>query len=364
MRKRVDSVGTKEVEIQTIGNDKILLQVPGVNNPDEIKKIIGKTARLTFHMVKNKVAENLTDSEKIALLINSKILPLENSAESLIIDSQPLMTGDMLETAYISQGTLGEPVIRFKLDNLGREIFADITTNNTGKMLAIVFDEKIISYPMINEPILGGEGNISGNFTYESASELALLLRAGSLPVPLEITEERLLGPTLGIESIKAGIKACIIAAILVFVIMLIYYKFFGLIASFALIVNFIMMIAILSIFNATLTLPGIAGIVLTLGMAVDANVLIFERIKEELKKGMLPLNALHNGYHYAFITIFDSNTTTIFAAIVLYIFGTGPTQGFAITLIVGILCSMFTSISVTKVIITLWYKTKKTKKY
>jgi preprotein translocase subunit SecD len=362
IRKRVDSVGTKEVEIQTIGNDKILLQVPGINNPDEIKKIIGKTARLTFHMVKNKVAENLTDSEKIALLINSKILPLENSTKSLIVDSQPLMTGDMLETAYILQGTLGEPVIRFKLDNLGREIFADITTNNTGKMLAIVFDEKIISYPMINEPILGGEGNISGNFTSESASELALLLRAGSLPVPLEITEERLVGPTLGIESIKAGIKACIIAAILVFIIMLIYYKFFGLIANFALIVNFIMMIAILSIFNATLTLPGIAGIVLTLGMAVDANVLIFERIKEELKKGMLPLNALHNGYHYAFITIFDSNTTTIFAAIVLYIFGTGPTQGFAITLIVGILCSMFTSISVTKVIITLWYKTKKPK--
>lgn len=362
IRKRVDSVGTKEVEIQTVGNDKILLQVPGISNPDEIKKIIGKTARLTFHIVKNKITDNLTDSEKIALLINSKILPLENSPESLIVEIQPLMTGDMLETAYVSQGTLGEPIIRFKLDNLGRETFADVTTHNTGKMLAIVFDEKIISYPMINEPILGGEGNISGNFTSESASELALLLRAGSLPVPLEITEERLVGPTLGIESIKAGIKACIIAAILVFIIMLIYYKFFGLIANFALIVNFIMMIAILSIFNATLTLPGIAGIVLTLGMAVDANVLIFERIKEELKKGMLPLNALHNGYHYAFITIFDSNTTTIFAAIVLYIFGTGPTKGFAITLIVGILCSMFTSISVTKIIITLWYKIKKPK--
>ena len=231
------------------------------------------------------------------------------------------------------------------------------------KMLAIVFDEKIISYPMINEPILGGEGNISGNFTTESASELALLLRAGSLPVPLEITEERLVGPTLGIESIKAGIKACVIAAILVFLIMLVYYKFFGLVANIALIINFIMMIGVLSIFNATLTLPGIAGIVLTLGMAVDANVLIFERIKEELKKGMLPLHALHNGYHYAFITIFDSNTTTILAATVLYIFGTGPTKGFAITLIVGILCSMFTSISVTKLIISLWYKIKKPKK-
>ena len=363
IRKRVDSVGTKEIEIQTVSDDKILLQVPGISNPDEIKQIIGKTARLSFHMVKDKTTDNLTDSEKIALLINSKILPLENGTGSLIIETQPLMTGDMLETAYISQGALGEPVIRFKLDNLGREIFADVTTNSTGKMLAIVFDEKIISYPMINEPILGGEGNISGNFTTESASELALLLRAGSLPVPLEITEERLVGPTLGIESIKAGIKACIIAATLVFIIMLTYYKFFGLIANFALIINFVMMIGILSIFNATLTLPGIAGIILTLGMAVDANVLIFERIKEELKKGMLPLHVLHNGYHYAFITIFDSNTTTIFAAIVLYIFGTGPTKGFAITLIVGILCSMFTSISVTKLIISLWYKIQKPQK-
>ena len=262
IRKRVDSVGTKEVEIQTVGKDMILLQVPGLSDPKEIKKIIGKTARLTFHMVKNKFTENLNESEKIALLINSKVLPLEN----------------------------------------------------------------------------------------------------GALPVPLKIIEERLVGPTLGMESIKDGIKACIIASLLVFAIMLGYYRFFGLIASVALVINFIMMISVLSIFGATLTLPGIAGIVLTLGMAVDANVLIFERVKEELKKGMVPLNALHNGYKYAFITIFDSNTTTILVAIVLYIFGTGPTKGFAVTLIVGILCSMFTSISITKAIITLWYRAKKPK--
>jgi preprotein translocase subunit SecD len=229
-------------------------------------------------------------------------------------------------------------------------------------MLAIVFDDKIISHPVINEPILGGEGIISGNMSPEVATDIALLLRAGALPVPLKIIEERLVGPTLGMESIKDGIKACIIAAFLVFVIMLGYYRFFGLIACVALIINFIMMISVLSIFGATLTLPGIAGIVLTLGMAVDANVLIFERIKEELKKGMVPLNALHNGYKYAFITIFDSNTTTIFVAIVLYIFGTGPTKGFAVTLIIGILCSMFTSVSITKAIITLWYRINKPK--
>ena len=231
-----------------------------------------------------------------------------------------------------------------------------------GEMLAIVFDDKIISHPVINEPILGGEGIISGNMTPEMATDIALLLRAGALPVPLKIIEERLVGPTLGMESIKDGIKACIIASLLVFAIMLGYYRFFGLIASVALVINFIMMISVLSIFGATLTLPGIAGIVLTLGMAVDANVLIFERVKEELKKGMVPLNALHNGYKYAFITIFDSNTTTILVAIVLYIFGTGPTKGFAVTLIVGILCSMFTSISITKAIITLWYRAKNQK--
>ena len=362
IRKRVDSVGTKEVEIQTFGKDMILLQVPGLSDPKEIKKIIGKTARLTFHMVKNKFTENLNESEKIALLINSKVLPLENGKGALIVESRPIMTGDMLEFASVDYGKLGVSVMRFRFGNLGREIFADITTKNNGEMLAIVFDDKIISHPVINEPILGGEGIISGNMTPEMATDIALLLRAGALPVPLKIIEERLVGPTLGMESIKDGIKACIIASLLVFAIMLGYYRFFGLIASVALVINFIMMISVLSIFGATLTLPGIAGIVLTLGMAVDANVLIFERVKEELKKGMVPLNALHNGYKYAFITIFDSNTTTILVAIVLYIFGTGPTKGFAVTLIVGILCSMFTSISITKAIITLWYRAKKPK--
>jgi preprotein translocase subunit SecD len=362
IRKRVDSVGTKEVEIQTFGKDMILLQVPGLSDPKEIKKIIGKTARLSFHMVKNKLTDNITEAEKIALLINSKVVSLENDKGALIVESRPVMTGDMLEFASVDKGRLGESVIKFRFDSLGRDIFADVTTKNNGKMLAIIFDDKIISHPVINEPILGGEGIISGNMTPEAATDIALLLRAGSLPVPLQIIEERLVGPTLGMESIKAGIKACIIAAVLVFIIMLGYYRFFGLIACAALIINFIMMISVLSIFGATLTLPGIAGIVLTLGMAVDANVLIFERIKEELKKGMVPLNALHNGYKYAFITIFDSNTTTIFVAIVLYIFGTGPTKGFAITLIIGILCSMFTSVSITKAIITLWYRAKNPK--
>ena len=358
--KRIDAIGTKEVEIQTVGDDMILLQVPGLDDPKEIKKVIGKTARLTFHLVKSEILENLSEAERIKLIINSKILPFENGKGMLVVENIPVMTGNMLSSANVGYGIMGEPVIKFRLDSLGREIFADVTTKNHGKMLAIVLDNKIISSPVIREPILSGDGVISGSFTPESAAELALLLRAGALPIPLKIVEERAVGPTLGLESIKAGIKACVVAAIAVLIIMVSYYKFFGFIANFALLINFIMIISTLTIFGATLTLPGIAGIVLTLGMAVDANVLIFERVKEELRKGRTALAALHNGYKFAFATIFDSNTTTIVAALVLYIFGSGPIKGFAVTLTIGILCSMFTSVTVTKMLITIWYRIKK----
>jgi protein-export membrane protein SecD len=358
--RRVDSVGTKEVEIQTLGDDMILLQVPGLNDPEEIKKVIGKTARLTFHMVKGDLSDSLSDAEKISLIINSKVLPIEGTSTTLMLENAPVMIGDMLSSVSVNYGQMGEPSIKFRLDSLGRDIFADITTKNQGKMLAIVLDNKIISAPVIREPIISGDGIISGNFTSESAADLVLLLRAGALPVPLKIIEERVVGPTLGLESIKAGIKACVVAAIFVLIIMTIYYRFFGLIANIALIINFIMIISVLTIFGATLTLPGIAGIVLTFGMAVDANVLIFERIKEELKKGRTPLKSIHNGYKFAFTTILDSNITTIAAGAVLYIFGSGAIKGFAVTLIVGILCSIFTSVTITKMLITIWYSIKK----
>jgi preprotein translocase subunit SecD len=362
INRRVDSIGNKEVEIQTIGENMILLQVPGLSNPEEIKSIIGKTARLTFHIVKSDASSNLSEAERIALIINSKILPLEGGHGALIIENTPAMTGDMLSFANVDYGAMGEPAIKFRLDSLGTEIFADVTTKNNGKRLAIVLDNKIISAPAIREPILSGEGRISGSFTAESAAELALLLRAGALPVPLKIIEERVVGPTLGLESIVAGVKACAFAATLVLIIMLVYYRFFGIIANLALLINFVMMISVLSIFGATLTLPGIAGIVLTLGMAVDANVLIFERVKEELKKGRTPLYALHNGYKFASATILDSNITSIAAGVILYIFGSGPIKGFAVTLVVGILCSMFTSVTVTKVFITIWYRLRNPK--
>ena len=361
LRKRVDSLGTKEVEIQTLGKDMILLKIPGAIDLKKIKQTIGKTAVLTFHIVKNKLTDNISESEKIALLINSKTLLL-NDKTSIIIEDKPFMTGAMLEFVSTAYGTLGEPVIRFRLNNIGKKIFASITKNNNGKMIAIVLDNHIISHPLINEPILNGEGIISGSMNHEEAINIASLLKDGSLPIPLKIIEERLIGPALGSQSIESGIKACIISAFLVSVIMLYYYRLFGLITSFALLINLVMIIGTLSIFKATLTLPGVAGIVLTLGMAVDSNILIFERIKEELKKGKTPLHALHYGYKHAFTAIFDSNITTLFVASILYIVGIDSTKGFAITLIIGIICSIFTSVVVTKEIIILWYKINKPK--
>ncbi|MFQ3307707.1 MAG: preprotein translocase subunit SecD, partial [Candidatus Midichloriaceae bacterium] len=360
INQRVDAIGTKELEMQTLGKDMILLQVPGIYDTEEIKKIIGKTARLTFHMVKNTDITKLTDSERMSIILNSQILPLANNKGQLVVDSSHAMSGDMLEDVNVVQGQLGEPVIKFRLSSLGREIFSDLTTKNTGKMLAIVLDGKIISAPMIKDPILSGDGIITGDFSNESATELVMLLRSGALPIPLKFVEERVVGPTLGLKAVKDGIKACTVGAILVLSIMIIYYKFFGIIANIALLINFFMIVSVMVLFDSTLTLPGIAGVVLTLGMAVDANVLIFERIKEELKDGKSTLHALDRGYKFAFGTILDSNITTILAAIVLYIFGSGPIKGFAITLIIGILCSMFTSISVTKLLITIWYRSKK----
>jgi preprotein translocase subunit SecD len=363
IRRRIDSLGNKEIELQSLGDDMILLQVPGLKDPKKIKKLIGRTAKLSFHVVKNDLPATPTEAEKIALMLNSKTLPVQNTGKLALINSSAILTGDMLNNAYVSHGQMGEPVIKFQLNNLGQRLFADFTSKNIGKALAIVVDDKIISAPVIREPILGGEGIISGDFTMESANELAILLRAGALPVPLKIIEERIIGPTLGLESIKAGIKSCYIAAILVVAIMLLYYKVCGLVAIFALTLNFIIIIALLSTLGATLTLPGIAGIVLTLGMAVDANVLIFERIKEELATKKSIISSIDSGYKYAFTTILDSNITTIAAAIALYIFGTGLIKGFAITLVIGILSSMFTSITITKIIMSLWCHAKKPKK-
>lgn len=360
IRRRVDETGTKEIDIQRQGGNQILLQVPGADNPEEIKRLIGKTAKLSFHLVESDVSiQTIHKDPRRAKL---KVIPLESSVHSIVIYSRPLITGEMLVNAQVSFH-LNNPVVNFKLNNAGAKIFGDVSSKNTGKRFAIVLDDKAISAPVINEPILGGSGMISGNFSVDSANELALLLRAGALPAPLKIIEERTIGPSLGRDSIEAGIKAVVIGTCLVIVVMILFYGIFGLAANIALIMNIIMIIGWLSLFGATLTLPGIAGIVLTLGMAVDANVLICERIREELARGKSNLAAMESGYKIALTTIVDSNITTIIAALILYIFGTGPIKGFAVSLTVGILCSMFTAISLTKLLTSIWYFTFKPKK-
>lgn len=353
IRRRVDETGTKEVDLQRQGDNYILLQVPGVEHPDQLKRIIGKTAKMTFHLV-----DSFTPNPHEKKL-GTKLLPIEEkdgSFKMISVQSIPFLTGDRLVDAQPSVRD-GQPVVNLRMDTNGAKIFANVTAKNIGTAFAIVLDNLVISAPVIRESIPSGNGQISGNFTIASAGELALLLRAGALPVPLEIVEERSVGPSLGLDSIKAGSKAVILGFVLVVLFMFIFYYFFGMIANLALIFNFFLIISVLALFGATLTMPGIAGIVLTLGMAVDANVLIFERIREELHKGRSALSAIESGYHMAFNTIFDSNITTIIAGVILYLFGAGPIKGFAVTMVVGILCSMFTAVTLSKIIVALWYK-------
>ncbi|MCL4158795.1 UNVERIFIED_CONTAM: hypothetical protein GTU68_035934, partial [Idotea baltica] len=309
VRRRIDENGTKEVDLIRQGEQYILLQVPGAENPDEIKRLLGKTAKLSFHLVKDSYgsAHNI-DRSKVS--ISTKILPFSDNSgrrSFLGLDARPTITGEMLVNAQVSVDQ-ASPVVSFKLNSIGARIFGETTSKNVGKMLAIVLDDKIISAPVINSAILGGSGVIQGSFSVQTANELALLLRAGALPVPLKIAEERTVGPSLGQDSIRSGTIAAVIGAILVFIFMFLFYGRFGIYANLALLLNIFLTIAILGIIGATLTLPGIAGMVLTIGMAVDANVLIFERIKEEFRNGRSVLSGIETGFQLAYATIIDSN--------------------------------------------------------
>ncbi len=338
IRRRVDEKGTKEIDLQIQGDDYILLQVPGMGDPSDLKKLLGRTAKLSFHNVN-------ADGGNPSLN-----LFVDGSDVKLSVEANPIISGDMLVDAMVVIND-SRPVVTFKLNSIGSRLFAEQTSKNIGKPIAIVLDGLIISAPIVSDAILTGSGQINGNFSIESANELALLLRSGALAVGIKIVEERTVGPSLGADSILQGVVAMIAGGASVFMLMfLVYYKF-GLIANIALIMNIIMMIAALTVFDATLTLPGIAGIVLTIGMAVDANVLIIERIKEEMLNGKNFRSAINAGYQMAQSTIIDSNLTTVLAGLILYFFGVGPVKGFAVTLVVGILCSMFTSVSVTKAI-------------
>ncbi|MDC3127723.1 protein translocase subunit SecD [Candidatus Pelagibacter bacterium] len=332
VRRRIDDVGTKEPTILQRGEKRILVELPGLKDPERIKKLLGKTAKLNFRLVSN-------DSE-----FGVEELVSENG-EKLNVSKRIVMSGENLIDAQPSvQSQNNEPIVSFTLDRLGAQKFGRATTDNVGERLAIVLDGKIISAPSINEPIVAGNGMISGNFSFQEATDLALLLRSGALPTPLNIVEERTVGPDLGEDSIKSGVTSLIVGFILVIIFMFYKYKIFGLIANTALIANLLMLIGILTILEATLTLPGIAGIILTVGMAVDANVLIFERIKEELKTEKSVIHAFDSGYSKAKITVLDANITTLIAATILFAFGSGPVKGFAITLGIGIVTTLFTA--------------------
>ena len=335
VRRRVDELGTNEPNIVKRGNDRILVELPGLDDPDRIKSLLGKTANLSFQFVSQTVEETFG---------NEKLIYEDSPDRSEMVSKRIILSGENLIDARPSMNNQNnETVVVFNLDRVGAKKFGKATSKGVGRQLAIVLDNKIISAPTISEAIIGGSGQITGDFTFQSATDLALLLRSGALPAPLNIIEERTVGPDLGKDSIKAGIISLIIGFILVVLFMIYKYKIFGLIANVALITNLILLIGILSIFEATLTLPGIAGIILTVGMAVDANVLIFERIKEEIKFENNKLIAFDSGYTKSRTTILDANITTLIAAIILFFMGSGPVKGFSVTLGIGILTTLFT---------------------
>jgi preprotein translocase subunit SecD len=355
IERRVNELGLVEPTIQREGAFRILVQVPGLQDPSRLKEILGKTAKLDFRMVdQSMTAEQATATHPPA---DSEILDGEGGAK-YVIEKRPLVSGgDLVDAQPGFDQRSSEPVVNFRFNSAGARKFAEATQQNVGRPFAIVLDNTVISAPVIREPILGGSGQISGNFTVQSANDLAILLRAGALPAPLTVIEERTVGPGLGQDSINAGEHAAYVGAALVVVFMLVTYGLFGLFANIAVAINVAMIFGVLSMLNATLTLPGIAGIVLTVGIAVDSNVLIYERIREEVRAGRSAINAIDAGFSRALATILDSNITTFIAAAVLFYIGTGPVRGFAVTLGIGILTSLFTAFTLTRLIVAYWVR-------
>ena len=349
VRRRIDEIGTNEPNILKRGNDRILVELPGLDDPMRIKSLLGKTANLTFRFVSSD-NEDSFGVEK---------LTYENNTEETIVSKRIILSGDnLLDAQPRMNNQTNETVVSFTLDRIGAKRFGKATSTGIGKQLAIVLDGKIISAPTIQDTIASGSGQISGGFTFQSATDLALLLRSGALPAPLNIIEERTVGPDLGQDSINAGMIALTIGFILVILFIFVKYRIFGLITNITLIINLFFLIGILTIFEATLTLPGIAGIILTVGMAVDANVLIFERIKEELKKEKNNLIAFDTGYTKSRTAILDANITTLLAAIILFFMGSGPIKGFSLTLGIGIFTTLFSVYFIAR-LLTVIYITK-----
>ena len=352
VRRRIDEAGIAEPTVMRQGANRILVQLPGLQDPARIKSLLGSTARLTFHMV--------MDGQATTYSPGTLALPVEGTQERLRIRQGVMLEGERLVEASASfDQRNGQPIVQFRLDSEGGRRFADITRRNVGKPFAIVLDGKILSAPVIQEPITGGSGQISGSFTVQAARDLAVLLRAGALPVPMKVIEERTVGADLGSDAIEQGVITGLIGFALVFAFMVILYGPWGLIANLALAINVTLTFAALSVLGATLTLPGIAGIVLGVGLAVDANILINERIREELDKGLGPRAALSAGFKRAYSTIVDSNLTTLIATTMLFAMGAGPVRGFAVTMGLGIVISMFTAVSIVRMVMELWIGSK-----
>jgi protein-export membrane protein SecD len=353
VRRRIDETGVLDPQITRQGDNRIVVQLPGIEDPARVKELLGKTAKMTFRLLDE--TANLAGTPPPGV----DFLPVEGQpGVKEPVRRRVEVDGSNLTDARPGQDSQrgGGWVVNFTFDSVGARRFADVTNANVGKRFAIVLDDKVISAPVINTPITGGRGQISGNFTAQSANDLSVLLRAGALPAPLTVVEERSVGPELGADSIRAGAYSLAVGFILVIVYMAVFYGLFGWFANVALVINLILQIAILSMLEATLTLPGMAGILLTLGVAVDANILINERIREEVRHGRTPLNALETGYKRAFGTIIDSNATAFLAHVMLFIFGSGPVRGFAVTITVGIVTTLFTATIVARLLTVRWY--------
>ena len=355
VRRRIDPGGTKEITVITEGTDRVLVQVPGVEDPEALKKLIGQTARLEFKLV-----DLTADPQQVAqghAPAGAQVLPLADGTGMIAVKRRVMVSGEQLTDAHQDRDQDGRPVISITFNSAGSHRFGRVTQENVGKPFAIILDDKVLSAPNINEPILGGKAQISGSFTVESANALAISLASGKLPVKLNVIEERTVGPDLGKDSIHKGVIASIIGTLLVILFMLVTYGRFGIYATAALVVNAFLILGTMAIFNATLTLPGIAGFILTIGAAVDANVLINERIREEVRRGRKVLDAIENGYREAFRAIFDANVTHVISAALMAFFGSGPVRGFAVVLLIGVVTSVFTAVYFTRMLVALWVR-------
>ena len=361
VRRRIDALGTKEPSIQSQGGKYILIQLPGVDNPEHIKELVGQTAKMTFHLVNENVSSAQVES-KVAPA-GTEFLPYIDSPQNIVpVYSHVEVSGESLKDSQADFDQNNMPVVTTVFDATGARRFAKLTTEHVGERFAIVLDGKVLSAPTIREPIPGGRGQISGGFTLQGAKDLAVLLRSGALPAPLQVIEERTVGAGLGADTIAQGKIGSLIGLVFVLLFMVIVYRGFGLIADIVLLINLAMIIGVSALMGATLTLPGIAGIVLTLGMAVDANILPFERIRDEIRSGAMPLRAVDAGFHRSMKTVLDGELTNLICALILFQFGAGPIRGFAVTLSIGVITTLFTCISLSKVLID-WYMGGKNKK-